>query len=130
MDDGQPIASHSRPLRPTEPTMSQDDTRPARCRIEILNGLGLHFRPAQKFAEVASKYRSEIRVYRGGREGQSEEIDGKSMLSMVMLAAERGTVLEVEARGPDALEAIAALAALARAKFYEDDDGHSVEQAL
>lgn len=109
--------------------MSQDDTRPARCRIEILNGLGLHLRPAQKFVQIASRFRSEVRVYRGGPENPGEAIDGKSILSLAMLAAERGTVLEIEAQGPDAVEAVAALAALAAAKFHEDDDGQSVEHA-
>jgi phosphocarrier protein HPr len=109
--------------------MSQDDTRPARCRIEILNGLGLHLRPAQKFVQIASQYRSEIRVQRAGEEASGEEIDGKSILSLAMLAAEQGTILEIVARGPDADAAIAALLALATARFYEDDDGQSTERA-
>ena len=70
----------------------------------------------------------EIRVYRNGQENHGEEVDGKSILSLAMLAAEQGTVLEVEARGPDAEQAVTALVALAFARFYEDDDGDSVEQ--
>ncbi len=108
--------------------MSQDDTRFARRPIEILNALGLHLRPAAKFVKLASEFQSEIRVYRNGQENHGEEVDGKSILSLAMLAAEQGTVLEVEARGPDAEQAVTALVALAFARFYEDDDGDSVEQ--
>ena len=110
--------------------MSQDPTCSERRQVEILNALGLHMRPAAKFVKLASQFQSEIRVYRNGQENHGEEIDGKSILSLAMLAAEQGAVLEVEARGPDAEEALVALAALVSARFYEDDNGDSVEHKL
>lgn len=103
--------------------MSQDP-RTARRRVEILNGLGLHLRPAEKFVTLALQFQSQVRVRVGDREGS-----GKSILDLATLAAERGTILEVEADGPDAEAAVAALANLVAARFFEDDDGQSVERA-
>ena len=97
------------------------ETTVARRWIEILNSLGLHMRPADKFVKLALRYQSDVRVhYNGG------SFNGKSILDLTSLAAECGSRLEVEARGPDAEEVVAALAALAEARFYEDDDGEPV----
>ncbi|WP_165070574.1 HPr family phosphocarrier protein [Paludisphaera rhizosphaerae] len=97
------------------------ETTVARRWIEIANSLGLHLRPADKFVKLALRYRSDVRVhYNGG------DFNGKSILDLTSLAAECGSKLEVEARGPDAEEAVAALAALAEARFYEDDDGEPI----
>jgi len=85
-----------------------------RCRVVILNALGLHLRAADKFVRLARQFVSEIRVDRDGR-----EVDGKSILDLTILAAERGTWLGLEARGRDAEAALAALAELISAKFYE-----------
>ncbi len=103
--------------------MSQDP-RVARRQVEIVNALGLHLRPADKFVRIAFQFQSEIRVFNDGR-----EINGKSILDLTTLAAECGTRLDLEARGPDADAAVAALAALIEARFYEDDEGQSVERA-
>ncbi|HEY2159516.1 MAG TPA: HPr family phosphocarrier protein [Isosphaeraceae bacterium] len=103
--------------------MSQDPPT-ARRRVEILNALGLHLRPADKFVRLAHQFASEIRVVYNG-----QETDGKSILALSTLAAERGAVLEVVARGPDAVAAVAALADLVAARFFEDDEGQSVERA-
>jgi phosphotransferase system HPr (HPr) family protein len=94
------------------------ETTVARRQVEITNGLGLHVRPAQKFVELALRFQAEIRVRSNGT-----EVDGKSILSLTTMAAERGTRLELEARGPDAVAAIDALAGLVSARFYEDEDG-------
>jgi phosphocarrier protein HPr len=102
--------------------MSQDP-RIARRRIDILNALGLHLRPADKFVRLALQFQSDIRVLYNG-----QEINGRSILDLTTLAAEQGARLELEARGPDAEAAVAALADLVAAKFYEDDDGISVER--
>ncbi|WP_337175960.1 HPr family phosphocarrier protein [Paludisphaera sp.] len=98
------------------------ETTVARRGIEILNSLGLHLRPADKFVKLALRYQSDVRVHFNGG-----SFNGKSILDLTSLAAERGSRLEVEARGPDAEEAVAALAALAAARFYEDDDGEPIE---
>jgi phosphocarrier protein HPr len=102
--------------------MSQDP-RIARRRVDILNALGLHLRPADKFVRLALQFQSDIRVFYNG-----QEINGRSILDLTTLAAEQGARLELEARGPDAEAAVAALADLVAAKFYEDDDGISVER--
>ncbi|HWE39892.1 MAG TPA: HPr family phosphocarrier protein [Isosphaeraceae bacterium] len=102
--------------------MSQDPPTASR-RVEILNALGLHLRPADKFVRLALQFASEIRVVYNG-----QECDGKSILALSTLAAEQGTVLEVVARGPDAEAAVVALADLVAARFFEDDEGQSVER--
>ena len=94
------------------------DTTVAHRQVEIKNSWGLHIRPAQKFVELASRYQAEIRVRHNGI-----EVDGKSILSFMMMAAECGARLELEARGPDAAAAIEALADLVSAGFYEDENG-------
>jgi phosphotransferase system HPr (HPr) family protein len=94
------------------------DTTVAHRQVEITNSLGLHVRPAMKFVEVASRYQSDVRVRHN-----DNEFNGKSLLELTMMAAERGTRLELEARGPDAAAAVEALADLVTARFYEDDDG-------
>jgi phosphocarrier protein HPr len=98
------------------------ETTVAHRQVEITNGLGLHVRPAAKFVELASRFQSEVRVRHN-----DNEFNGKSVLSLTMMAAECGTRLELEARGPDAAEAVEALAELVSARFYEDEDGESVD---
>jgi phosphotransferase system HPr (HPr) family protein len=98
------------------------ETSVARRPVEITNSLGLHFRPAQKFVELASRFQADIRVCYNGN-----EVDGKSILSLTTMAAECGTRLELEARGPDAIAAVEALAGLVSARFYEDENGESIQ---
>jgi phosphocarrier protein HPr len=97
--------------------MSQDSPI-ARRQVEIANALGLHLRPADKFVRLAHQFQAEIRIYYHGR-----EINGKSILDLTTLAAECGSLLDLEARGNDAAAAIEALVALVEARFYEDDEG-------
>ena len=87
----------------------------ARRQVEIINPLGLHLRPANKFVLLAGRFQSEVRVYSEGL-----EVNGKSILDLSTLAAECGTHLDLEARGPDAEAAVDALAELVLAGFYED----------
>ncbi len=103
---------------PTEPPMSHDPPV-VRRQVEILNSLGLHMRPADKFVKLALRFQSEIRVTHNGN-----EFNGKSILDLTSVGAECGTRLELEARGPDAAEALAALAELVAAGFHEDDEGN------
>lgn len=83
-------------------------------RVTIVNSLGLHARAAAKFVRLASTFRSQIRVTRGQR-----TVDGKSILGLLLLAAARGTHVDLEADGPDEAEALAALAALVERGFEE-----------
>ncbi len=94
------------------------DSPVARRQVEITNALGLHLRPADKFVRVASRFQSEVRVFHDGL-----EVNGKSILDLSTLAAECGTQLDLEARGPDAEAAVAALADLVLARFHETDEG-------
>jgi phosphocarrier protein len=80
----------------------------------IVNKLGLHARAAAKFVTTASRFESEITVRRDGR-----EVNGKSIMGVMMLAAARGTTVEVTASGPDAQEALEALHALVDDRFGE-----------
>jgi phosphocarrier protein len=96
-----------------------DDSAPtARRRVQIVNAHGLHMRPSTRFVKLASTFRSEVCVGFG-----DARANGKSILDMTTLAAERGTYLDLEAVGPDADEAIAALADLVAAGFHMEDEG-------
>jgi phosphocarrier protein HPr len=88
-----------------------------RIRVTLTNRQGLHARPAHLFVQTANAYASTLRV---GRTDQEERVDGKSIMGMMMLAAERGVELELEATGPDADGMLRALAELVSANFGED----------
>lgn len=92
-----------------------EETTVERRHVQITNSLGLHLRPADKFVKLAARYQSEIRVHYNG-----SVFNGKSILDLTTLAAECGTCLELEARGPDAIDAIHALTDLVLARFHED----------
>lgn len=79
-----------------------------------MNALGLHTRPAAKLVGIARAFDAEVRIAGNGRNA-----DGKSIVSLLSLAAVRGTPLELRARGPDADAALAALAATVSGGFDE-----------
>lgn len=83
--------------------------------ITIVNRLGLHARPSAMFVRVASRFRCEIWVAKEG-----EEINGKSIMGLMMLAAGQGSKLQVRAEGPDAAEAIREIEALVESRFNEE----------
>ncbi len=99
-----------------------DDLSVARRQVEITNALGLHLRPADKFVKLAEQFQSDVRVLYNGR-----VFDGKSILELTSVAAECGTKLVLEAHGPDAEQAVIALAELVSAQFYETDEGRDQE---
>jgi phosphocarrier protein len=84
------------------------------CAVTIVNPLGLHARAAAKFVHVASAFASSIRVARGTR-----DIDGKSIMGLLLLSAACGTSITIAADGADELEAISALCALVERGFDE-----------
>ena len=86
-----------------------------RTTVEIVNKLGLHARPAMSFVEQAMAFSSTISVSKG-----DETVDGKSIMQMMMLAATKGTPLEIEAEGDDAQQACESLAALIESGFDEE----------
>ena len=79
--------------------------------VQIKNKAGLHARPSSLFVQLASTYDSDIKVRFEG-----EEINGKSIMGLMLLAAEQGRTLELEANGPDEDEMLNALRIL-----IEDD---------
>ena len=83
--------------------------------VRVVNQLGMHARAAAKFVHLAAKFQSHIRVARDAR-----EMDGKSIMGLLLLAAARGTTIRISADGGDEAEAVAALASLVQAGFGED----------
>ena len=82
--------------------------------IEITNKLGLHARASAKLTQTAGQFQSEVWLSRNGR-----RVNGKSIMGVMMLAAEFGSLVQLRADGPDAHEAIEALAILIANKFGE-----------
>jgi phosphocarrier protein len=83
--------------------------------LTIQNRNGLHARPAAMFVKTASRYQSEVWVEKDG-----ERVNGKSIMGLMMLAAGRGSVLSVEAEGPDADKALEDLRKLVESSFGEE----------
>ncbi len=79
------------------------------AKFTVQSELGLHARPAGRFVTLAARFESDIFV---AREDDDEWVSGRSVLSILSLAAGRGTVLRLRAEGPDAKAAIEALGAL------------------
>ena len=86
-------------------------------RIIVVNRLGLHARAAAKLVRTAGAFRSAVRLVRADGGGAA---DAKSILSVLVLAASRGTELLVEAEGPDEREALDAVCALFEQGFDEE----------
>jgi len=82
--------------------------------IEIKNKLGLHARAAAKLVHIAARFKSDIKIRKG-----DEEVDGKSILGILLLAAGRGSVITVKADGEDERAALDAVEQLIDAKFDE-----------
>ena len=84
------------------------------CEVPILNPLGMHARAAAKFVHTAGAFTARIRVARGER-----EVDGKSIMGLLRLAAAHGSSIRISADGPDEAQAIGALCALIERGFDE-----------
>lgn len=96
--------------------MPADSPPPSReVDVELLNRHGLHVRPATIFAREAMRFRSEVVVTGNGRDA-----NGKSILMLIQLAAERGDRLRIRAEGEDAADCLAALEALIADRFGEE----------
>jgi phosphocarrier protein len=83
--------------------------------LTVTNKLGIHARPAALFVKVAHKFRSRIAVEKDG-----EQIDGKSIMGLMMLAAGQGAKLTITAEGEDAADAIRGIEELFAKKFNEE----------
>lgn len=84
-------------------------------KIEVINKLGLHARPAAMLVQKASKFKSEIKLQK-----EDVEANAKSILSVMMLAAEVGSFLIIKAEGEDEEQAVEAIANLFEEKFGEE----------
>ena len=87
-----------------------------KSKIKIVNKLGLHARAAAKFAKCASRFSSTIEIGNKGR-----MVDGKSIMSVMTLAAGRGTILQLSITGSDEEAANSELTELAKSYFGEKD---------
>lgn len=83
--------------------------------LAIRNRLGLHARAAAKFVQTASRFKSEVKIRKNG-----EEVDGKSILGLLLLAASQGTQITLAVSGEDEDAAFAAVESLIIRSFDED----------
>ncbi|WP_024327805.1 HPr family phosphocarrier protein [Thioalkalivibrio sp. AKL19] len=83
--------------------------------VPIVNRLGMHARAAAKFVSLASQYAADVTVSRN-----QQEVNGKSIMGVMMLAAAQGSEITIEAEGEDASEALDALTELVADRFGEE----------
>ncbi len=83
--------------------------------VTVVNQLGMHARAAAKFVHLATRFNARVQVARDGR-----EMDGKSIMGILLLAAARGSMITISAEGSDEHDAVAALVALVESGFGED----------
>ena len=83
--------------------------------VVIGNAYGLHARPAAEFVKLANRFKAEILVSKEGL-----EVNGKSIMGVMMLAAEKGSTIQIRARGEDAADAVEALVSLVAGGFGEE----------
>lgn len=83
--------------------------------VQVGNIYGLHARPAAEFVKLANTFKSDIWVCKDGL-----EVNGKSIMGVMMLAAEKGSTIEIRARGDDAKQAVRALVKLVVGGFGEE----------
>lgn len=86
-----------------------------RAVVRIANKKGLHARASAKIVEAAARFQSRINVSKDG-----QTVDARSIMGLMMLAASEGSEVVISAEGPDAEAALAAIIALAEAKFGEE----------
>lgn len=82
--------------------------------VKVQNSMGIHARPAAQIVKIASKFKSDVYLSRNGR-----EVNGKSIMGVMMLAAEMGSELLLKIHGDDQEQAMAALIELFNNKFDE-----------
>jgi phosphocarrier protein HPr len=87
-----------------------------RRRVNIVNQLGLHARAAARFVKIASSYRSDVWLVDG-----DHKVNGKSIMGLMMLAAAKGTSLELRVSGDDERDATDALVELVDSGFGEEE---------
>jgi phosphocarrier protein HPr len=83
--------------------------------VTVVNQLGMHARAAAKFVHLATRYQAQVKVARDQR-----EMDGKSIMGILLLSAPRGSTITISADGQDESDAVLALVALVKSGFGED----------
>ncbi|TET46613.1 HPr family phosphocarrier protein [Candidatus Aerophobetes bacterium] len=83
--------------------------------VDITNKVGLHARPASLLVEAAHKFRARIWIEKDG-----QVADGKNIMSLLLLAADKGSSIKIRAEGSDAAEAVQTLVQLVKNKFGEE----------
>ena len=83
--------------------------------VTVVNRLGMHARAAARFVQVAARFQAHIRVAR-----ESREMDGKSIMGILLLAAACGSAITISAEGSDECDAVEALTTLVQSGFGED----------
>jgi phosphocarrier protein HPr len=104
------------PWPPTSWPERSELSEAASKTVEIVNKRGLHARASAKFVKLAAAFDAEVKVSKDG-----STVDARSIMGLMMLAAGPGCCVDIEAEGPQAEEAVAALADLVAAKFEEDE---------
>lgn len=94
---------------------SGSEARTASREVTVINKLGIHARPAAMFVKAANKFESNITVEKDG-----EQVNGKSIMGLMMLAAGQGSKLVITAEGHDAEAAVRELESLFHRKFDEE----------
>ena len=84
--------------------------------VEIINKLGLHARASAKLTQTADRFQSDVFIAKAGR-----RVNAKSIMGVMMLAAGKGSMIELETSGVDEADAMSALAALINDKFGEGE---------
>ena len=87
----------------------------ATAQVTISNRLGLHARPAMALVDLANGFSADVKLRK-----DTQTVDAKSIMQIMMLAATKGTVLTVSADGPDADAAVQAVVSLVESKFDEE----------
>ncbi len=85
-----------------------------RQEVEIINKLGLHARASAKLTQTAAQFQSEVWLARNGR-----RVNAKSIMGVMMLAAAKGSKVDIETEGPDEADAMTAILQLIADKFGE-----------
>ncbi len=93
-----------------------ETTSEEHATLEIKNRLGLHARAAVMLVQTANRFDADVTVEKDG-----QVVNGRSIMGVMMLAAEQGSQIDVRASGPQAREAVDAIRALVEARFNEED---------
>jgi phosphocarrier protein HPr len=96
--------------------MSAEESFEHRAVLEIRNRLGLHARAAALLVQTASQFDADLTISKDG-----QTVNGRSIMGIMMLAAEKGSRIEVTARGPQAAEALEAIRRLVDSRFNEPE---------